>query len=297
MASSQQKPSIDIAGLNKDIAIPGLACRHCLFFRKEGLYEDEKDKVRERTPCKNLNVLPTSKPCPNFSVAPEEFNFTDVEDPTVLLAQLLSGLDEKRLPQFAAHLVELYKTRKKGYRFGETVYVRLFGDEYLSNYAAVKVVKAKEITEKLYQTSSLDPQVGRQLVRQRRLVLYLQGHGNMRLRLYDTHVLREKEFAARIKDLQARKRLADPKYSTYTFLPVPSGLEDPAYRPKLAQVVQPTKAGRVIKSNSKKTVTDPGAADTLPSGRQRRNYEKRRFTATGTQGAAAYRVSGKGLNG
>lgn len=297
MASPQRKPSIDIAGLNKDLAIPGLACRHCLFFRKEGFYEDDKDKVRERTPCQNLNVLPTSKPCPNFSVAPEEFNFGDVEDPTVLLAKLLTGLDEKRLPQFAAHLVELYKTRKKGYRFGETVYVKLFGDEYLSNYAAVKVVKAKEITEKLYQTSSLDPQVGRQLVRQRRLVLYLQGHGNMRLRIYEDHVLREKEFAARVKDLQARQRLVDPKYTSYTLLPVPSKLDDPAYRPKMAQVVERTKSGRLVKSNSKKAVADTSAADTLPSGRKRRNYEKRRFNATGPLGAAAYRVSGKGLHG
>lgn len=290
--AAQQKPRIDIAGLNKDLVIPGLACRHCMHFGKEGLYEDERDRDRERTPCKNLNVLPTSKPCPNFSVDTAEFNFGGVEEPTELLSKLLTGLDEKRLPQFSALMVELYKMRKKGFRFGETVYVRLFGDDYLSNYFAVRVVKVKEVIEKMYQTSSLDPQIGKQMVRARRIVVYLQGKGNFRLRLYDNSVLRERDMIAKRKELQSKERLVDPRYDTYTHLPVPDTLTDPAYLPPMAAVVKHTKKSRqILKPSAKPPVGTP------PTGRPRRHYEKRRFPHLSTSEATAFRVSGKGLAG
>lgn len=290
--AAQQKPRIDIAGLNRDLVIPGLACRHCMHFLKEGLYEDERDRDRERTPCKNLNVLPTSKPCPNFSVEPAEFNFGDVEDPTELLSKLLVGLDEKRLPQFAAHLVEMYKTRKKGYRFGEIVYIRLFGDDYLSNYFAVRVVKVKEVIEKMYQTSSLDPQIGKQMVRARRLVVYLQGRGNLRLRLYDNSVMREREMVAKRKELQSKGRLVDPRYDAHTHLPLPDTLDDPAYLPPLAAVAKHTKKSRQTIKTSAKPSTG-----TLSAGRQRRHYENRRFPHLNASEGSAFRVSGKGLAG
>ena len=296
MASKREKPKVEIPNLGKDLVIGGLFCKHCAFFQREGIYEFDKDKTRERTPCHNLGVQPNSKPCPNFSVNPYEFDFNEVDGATALLSELFRGLDERKLPQFAAHLMELYKTRKKGFKFGETVYVRLFGDEYVSNYAAAKVIKVKETIERPWTGPSLDPAIQRRRLRQKVLVVYAQGAGNLRMQLKAESVLREKEFAARLKIMQKAGRLIDPQYARYSINPIPpvEDLGNPGYRPSEARVIQQGKIKQAAVKKSSRKVAGRTTATNIPpkhpSGRERRDYESRRFTKNEVK---AFHVQGK----
>jgi hypothetical protein len=109
-------------------------CQSCIFF-KDRAYKTFKK------PCSELGVKQYSRPCQHFFANP--FIFLK-DDPEFKLAKRLFVKYSKSLPSLVSWLNQELATRKKGFAFGQIVYVHMIGGDYLQNYAKVTVVSANK---------------------------------------------------------------------------------------------------------------------------------------------------------
>lgn len=109
----------------RDITLP-IACRNCVFYRKLAAYAKG---------CEELGVAPSAKTCTKFVPDPEQMDQTD------RLLQTLTTVGRAKKPELVyAAMLSAAKVRRTGYRVGQTVFFRVLGGDYLSNYARGVVV-------------------------------------------------------------------------------------------------------------------------------------------------------------
>ncbi len=109
-------------------------CGGCLYFASRA-----HSKYKE--PCSKLGILATNTPCNKFSADTSQFNFRG-DKVLKILSKALSKIGKEHLPAIATILNREAKTRNKGFYFGEAVYVKAFGGDYLSNYRRAYVIYA-----------------------------------------------------------------------------------------------------------------------------------------------------------
>jgi hypothetical protein len=171
--------------ISKPVTV-NVACRDCIFYKKEAHFSNGKTNV----PCVQLGRLPGQLPCPAFKINPYliDFNGTDM----LTFANILSNLPANKLSQVAAVLLQEKTTRSNGFSFGQTVYVKVFPDDYISNWAVAKII-------------AVDTRW-----------VYIQGKRGFRAKIQHTSVLREVEWAQHQAKLRSLGRFTDPKISDYT---------------------------------------------------------------------------------
>lgn len=295
------KPKVQIQGLGRELTVPALFCKHCVFYEREGFYAKPKDhkdsggrgpgkkkKIGgEKIPCKYLGIDGnTTKPCGEFSPDVSSISFEDPEGSPALISTLLHQMDDKDIPKLTSLLVELYRTRKllrNRFKFGDVGYVLMFGEDYLSNYQAVQIIKAKKEIVFLEQAPSLDglPRTKKQKVTT--VYIYARGSKNLNLRLQESSVLTERAFKEKVKELQKAGRLIDPRYQCFTDMPLPDNLEDPNYRPKLARVIKVPKVEKTTTRKGRKPATAKETKIERPQ-----LYSQRK--ARGTKAIKAFKV-------
>lgn len=158
----------------------GVKCKSCIFY-KDRAYQAFKK------PCSQLGVKQFSRPCQHFFANP--FTFLK-DDPEFKLAKKLLIKFGKQLPSLVGWLNQELATKKTGFSFGQIVYVKLIGEDYLLNYAKATVVSAN----KEY--------------------VYIQGNKFRGTYLHDS-VYTEDEWKRKKRTLVKHKRLRDPKHADY----------------------------------------------------------------------------------
>lgn len=159
-------------------------CRDCFHFRhqKANGYKDI---------CERLGILPQGRPCAKF--LPDAKIFDIEVDDGRNLRTYLGSLPASRLALYASLLIQEKNTRRQGFHFGEMIYVRLFREDYLSNYARAWVIMANS---------------------QR---VFVQGTDHkFRGNFLRSSILDAEEFIRKKKALISRKQLLDPNLAKYT---------------------------------------------------------------------------------
>jgi hypothetical protein len=137
--------------------------------------------------CSEDGVRDYAKPCEKFQVNWQHFNYSET------FTKILKEVVTEDLPRIAALINAEIATRTAKYYYGMPVYVRLFGEDFISNYARCNVITAQ----------------GR--------YVYVQG---MKTKYYGMFVKKsvfsEKQFIAKLKQLALNKRYTDPKLKTFT---------------------------------------------------------------------------------
>jgi hypothetical protein len=111
-----------------------MTCRDCIHLKRMAYPSYKK-------PCFDLGITEESKPCENFAPNPANISFTESKRirQAALIIQELSERERKNL---AVILNQETRTRRYKFTFGEKVYFKLYGGNYLKNYVAAKVVWA-----------------------------------------------------------------------------------------------------------------------------------------------------------
>jgi hypothetical protein len=164
-----------------------VTCRNCIFFKKEAYFSGDG---KNRSPCEQLGRLGSQLPCPIFKVDPYSVDFNG---PSMMaFANILSDLPAKSLPLMAAILLQERTTRRNGFTFGQTVYVRVYPDDYISNYATAKVVMVDDKW------------------------VYIQAKRGFRAKIQHSSVFREAEWAQHQLKLRSAGKFTDPNLKNYT---------------------------------------------------------------------------------
>jgi len=163
----------------KQITI-GAKCKSCIFY-KDRAYQAFKK------PCAQLGVKQYSRPCQHFFANPYIFL---KDDPEFNLAKKLLIKYEKQLPTLVAWLNQELSTKKTGFTFGQIIYVKMIGEDYLQNYARATVVSANKE------------------------VVYVQGD-IFRGTFMHASIFTEDAWVRKKKNLIKHKRIRDPKEAEY----------------------------------------------------------------------------------
>ena len=157
-------------------------CGHCYHFDKQRA---------ERYPdiCSRLGILKIGRPCVAFMANVNTLSLKNEENHS--FAAILEKIPTTRLAAYAALINQERTTRRRGYKLGQVVYVKLLPDDYLSNYAKAWVLLAKKNT------------------------VIVQGQKGFRGSFLQTSVLTEAQFTKKRQALIARKRINDPNYKKY----------------------------------------------------------------------------------
>jgi len=169
--------------------LPSVHCESCIFFRR----------IRHSSfaePCSKLGVMPKANPCRRFSAAPEAFNFRS-DKLLRVFAKTVSRMGRDLLPLIASVMMRESKTRKKGFYFGQPVYVRAFGGDYRSNYRKAFVVYVDKKLAYLCDGFNKDGV-------------------NFTASISWESLLTEEQWEAKKAQLEARKHLKDPRLLEYT---------------------------------------------------------------------------------
>lgn len=163
----------------------GVRCKSCLFFKHAATF---------KLPCSEMDVKSFARPCSRFTANHYAFDFLDGGHQQI--AELMARLKDSRIADLTALFNQELRTRKQGYRHGQIVYVRMFSDDYLSNYARAKVVLAT----KEY--------------------IYLQGFTKKSRSFRGSYlrksVLTEEQFERKRRRLIKAGKLRDPALAQYT---------------------------------------------------------------------------------
>jgi len=89
--------------------------------------------------CITLGMTDISAPCERFSADPSKIRFKTSRNARRAL-EFLQELSDDKLALYASLILEERRTRSNGYSFGQTVYISINGQDYLSNYRRLKVV-------------------------------------------------------------------------------------------------------------------------------------------------------------
>ncbi|MDE1905764.1 MAG: hypothetical protein KGH75_04865 [Rhodospirillales bacterium] len=155
-------------------------CHSCIFF-KDRAYPSFKK------PCHELGIKKFSRTCEHFFANP--FIFLK-EDPQFKLATKLFKKYENSLPSIVAWLNQELATKKTGFTFGQEIYVRMIGQDYLLNYAKATVVSANKEH------------------------VYIQGE-TFRGTILHESVFTSDQWKRKKKNLIKRKKIKDPLAKTY----------------------------------------------------------------------------------
>jgi len=141
--------------------------------------------------CSKLGVLPIARPCKNFLV---DFNsFLIHKKIHQEFADCLDQIPTARLSAFAAFIQQEKTTRRYGFSYGEKVYIKIYPDEYLSNYVSACVIEG-----------------GKKRI-------FVQGLNQKFTGMFlPQSVLSGKDFSNRKKFLIERNLIRDPNLAKYT---------------------------------------------------------------------------------
>lgn len=141
--------------------------------------------------CKNIGILKIGRPCSSFLVNAHVFDIKAQEGRD--LREFVGQLPSQKLALFSALLMQEKRTRRYGFRHGEMVYIRMFPEDYLSNYFRAWVIMAD------------------------RRRIFVQGTDkNFRGVFVPSSVLDAVDFLEHKKKLIERKALVDPNLRKYT---------------------------------------------------------------------------------
>jgi hypothetical protein len=198
-------------------------CRDCFHFmrQKASGYKDI---------CSRMGILSSGRPCTKFM--PDAKIFSLESDDGRDLRNFISSISATRLSLYASLLVNERVTRRQGFNFGEQIYVRLFREDYLSNYGKAWIIMAT-------------PQR-----------VFAQGENDkFRGNFLRASVLDVEQFARKRKALISRQRLIDPNLQSYTRWR-PKTKMDVGYEPPvidgILQESKTTKITKGLKLNKKK---------------------------------------------
>jgi hypothetical protein len=188
--------------------------------------------------CEKKGILETAKPCVRFSPDPRQIKFKNDAD-LVALAKALANVSKNKLPLLASLINKESRTRKQGWCFGEICYIRIFGEDYISNYRRSRIISA----DSQYVT--------------------IEGKGGFTASLTKSSVLNARQWKKKKRELEAAGKITDPNYSKYIRLPTKAereaakildGVNPPALdgvtakgRKAILSSEQAVKAKRVIK--------------------------------------------------
>ncbi len=111
----------------------------------------------------------------------------------------IATLDNEQLRIVADLLRAEKQTRSRGFSFGQPVYIHLFGDKYLSNFAKGWVIMVAKGN------------------------VYIQGHNSSFSGVFKRKsIIKEAQFVKICKTLAEANKLKDPNYNKYMKGPVPS---------------------------------------------------------------------------
>jgi len=174
--------------------------------------------------CEKIGILKIGRPCTSFLVDAHIFDLKQNEGRD--LREFIGKLSSTKLALYAALLIQEKQTRRYGLRHGELVYIKIFPDDYLSNYFRAWVIMADK----------------------RRV--FVQGTDkSFRGMFMPDSVLDIADFIKRRADLVKTKRLIDPNLNRYTEWR-PRSKVDIKYEP---MVINGVINDRVIKKDKNKT--------------------------------------------
>lgn len=141
-----------VPAVNHGVVIKGLHCRHCVGYCRMAIM----DKV-----CKDFGKQPWSKPCRSFVL--DTFSDKTASDGSKTLIDLVKSYRPKDLIFMSALLNQESITRRNGYYFGQTVWIRMAATDYLSNYAVARIMHVRKDkayvqsgkTKAIFQTKSV----------------------------------------------------------------------------------------------------------------------------------------------
>lgn len=167
-----------------------VTCGSCVFFTA-------RSRPEFREPCSQLGIQAKRTPCKRFTPNPAVINMRT--DKTMRqFAKVLAKLSRESLPVIASVLLREAVTRSKGFHFGQPVYVKAFGGEYISNYRKAFVVFAS------------------------RKLVWLTGGKNVRTdstfmaSIGIEHVLTVDQWEKKSSKLRVQGKVKDPKLKYYT---------------------------------------------------------------------------------
>jgi hypothetical protein len=229
-----------ISPTSKPVTV-NVTCRDCIFFEREANFTDGKEK----RPCKQLGRLASQLPCVAFKVSPYQMDFNGAD--MLTFANIISNIPNGKLPLLAAILLQENTTRKNGFKFGQTVYVQVFPDDYLSNWAVAKII-------------AVDSKW-----------VFIQGKRGFRAKVAHSSVLREIEWTEHSRKLRGLGRFSDPNLNKYTTV---------NFRPSLAEVPLQTvdSHGFALPEVNGTLTNAPPAADATMSAPPRRRGRPRKVT-------------------
>lgn len=185
---SGSRDSIEDAAFGP-LRITGVRCKHCEHFNGPPAFE---------APCSQLGRRTFSPPCQKFTITLKAIDFTDEKGWAPRLNKLISSADQEGLAVIAALVSQEHKTRKVGFKYGQEVWVKMLGGDYLSNYGKARVVKA----DKEY--------------------VHLKGVGsNFQASFHHASVISPEDYEAMRLKLIDKGRIIDPDYRKYySFIPI-----------------------------------------------------------------------------
>lgn len=144
--------------------------------------------------CKELGILEENTPCTRYE--PDYRQLQLAEQPWFsAFAASLSQMTGKQRHILASLLMKENRTRRAGFFFGETVYMRVFEGDYLSNYRRGVIVSA---------TSKH---------------VYIEGRGGFHAMLMRNSVMTTKQWLRKKQELIRANRLKDPFLRRYVQVP------------------------------------------------------------------------------
>ncbi len=163
--------------------ILAVRCENCIHFAK---YRAKQFKDL----CSNLGVQEKSRPCSYFFANP--FVFKPKQEEFQIFRDMLSDLPKSKLVALLGMVQQEVVTRRTGFEFGDVVYVRVIGEDYLKNYASAIVVAAN------------------------RTHVYVQGkRRKFTAMLLTESILTPDKWKRKKAALISRNRIRDPKSSQY----------------------------------------------------------------------------------
>lgn len=135
--------------------------------------------------CKELGILEENVPCTRYEPDYRQLGLAEA-DWFAAFAAAMADMTVKQRHILASLLMKENRTRRAGFMFGETVYVRVFDGDYISNYRKAVVVSA---------TSKH---------------VYLEGKDGFHAMLYKGSVLNAKQWMKKKSELVKANRLKDP---------------------------------------------------------------------------------------
>lgn len=164
-----------------------VTCGDCIYFKHAAYYTDG----HKPQPCSVLGRSAKQTPCPAYQMNPYEIDFNNSAVMTLSKLSMLTPPD--KLSILAALIMQESLTRSKGYYFGQNVYVRIYPEDFISNWAVAKVLFANNKD------------------------VYVQGKRGFRALFKHESILSETRWVQHEKHLRSIGRLIDPQLQHYCY--------------------------------------------------------------------------------